>query len=161
MNAKYVFYMQKAKADGTADGLAVDIEQGYPGLHYLSIDGLETVGKVKNIYTESYPEASSVRVFHPSDAGMEARHEQTTVTLSLLFSGDTRRDALDSFRNLLYSGRLFYWDTARHRKVLLIVENEQTVEKDSLKGLRCIQAKFSFTNLWGRSKACTDDGTEL
>lgn len=157
--AGYKFYMQKATAAGKTNGSAIDLEATYSGLRYRSCTGLETVGAVKNMETESYAESSVERVWHPSDGGSEVTHETTTVTLNLVFLGDDRRATLESFRTLAYSGRLFYWDTARLKKAYLVMSEEQTVEADTLLGTKYISAGFKFINLWGRTKTCTSSGT--
>lgn len=155
----YKFYLQKASASYTPVGEPIDIEAAYNGLKYRSISGLETKGAVKNIYTESYADSDTLRVWHPSDIDSPVLHEATEVTLSVVVLGTGARDVLDSFRKLLYSGRLLWWDTARHRKACLILQDEQTVTNDTIKGLRYIAQEFRFTNVWGTTKPCEDDGT--
>lgn len=157
--AEYRFYMQKADAGGNGTGAAVDLEASFRGLRYRSCEGLETVGKVKNVETESYAESGEARLWHPSDGGGEVACETTTVTLDLVFLGDSRRASLSLFRELAYSGRLLYWDTARFRKVCLVLMDEQSVEADTLAGTAYIDAKFKFLNVWGRARNCLADGT--
>lgn len=147
---EYKFYLQKADSAGKAVGSPIDLEEAYPGLRYLSCEGLETIGKVKNIETESYAESDSLRVWHPSDNNLATTHEATDVTLNLVFLGSTRRNTLRKFRELIYSGRLFYMDTARHLRALLVLQEEQTVTEDSLKGIGYIQQGFKFSALWGK-----------
>lgn len=158
MADRYRFFFQKANADGTASGSPIDIEASYPGVRYRSMEGLETVGKVKNTYSESYPEGQSLRLFHPSDKGLDPVYDTTTLTLSLCMLGDGRRDALAELRKLLYSGRLYYWDTARNRKAYVVLTAEQEVEKDTLKGMKIITCNFKLTNLWGIAKKCDNEG---
>lgn len=157
--ADYKFYIQKVDADENPSGNAVDLEASFPGLRYKSCTGLETYGKIKNIETESYAESETTRVWHPSDGGLPVECESTTVSLSLLFFGEERRASLALFRELVYSGRLFYWDTARLRKACLLLKDEQTVETDTLAGLQYVAATFKFTNVWGRTRSCLADGT--
>ena len=157
--AEYKFYIQRADASENGVGSAIDLEEYFRGLKYRSCDGLETVGKVKNLETESYAEADGSRVWHPSDESVGATCEATTVTLNLVFVGKERRTTLDLFRELAYSGRLLYWDTARLKKACLVLRDEQTTEKDTLKGLEYVDVKFKFVNVWGRAKGCLEDGT--
>ncbi len=157
--AEYKFYIQRADASENGVGPAIDLEEYFRGLKYRSCDGLETVGKVKNLETESYAEADGSRVWHPSDESVGATCEATTVTLNLVFVGKERRTTLDLFRELAYSGRLLYWDTARLKKACLVLRDEQTTEKDTLKGLEYVDVKFKFVNVWGRAKGCLEDGT--
>lgn len=157
--AEYKFYIQRADASENGVGPAIDLEEYFRGLKYRSCDGLETVGKVKNLETESYAEADGSRVWHPSDESVGATCEATTVILNLVFVGKERRTTLDLFRELAYSGRLLYWDTARLKKACLVLRDEQTAEKDTLKGLEYVDVKFKFVNVWGRAKGCLEDGT--
>lgn len=157
--AEYKFYIQRADASENGVGPAIDLEEYFRGLKYRSCDGLETVGKVKNLETESYAEADGSRVWHPSDESVGATCESTTVILNLVFVGKERRTTLDLFRELAYSGRLLYWDTARLKKACLVLRDEQTAEKDTLKGLEYVDVKFKFVNVWGRAKGCLADGT--
>lgn len=156
---EYKFYIQKVDSNENPSGTAVDLEASFPGLRYKSCEGLETYGKIKNIETESYAESEATRVWHPSDGGLVVECESTTLTLNLVFLGEERRASLALFRELAYSGRLFYWDTARLKKVCLLLKDEQTVEADTLSGLQYISAAFKFTNIWGRSRSCLADGT--
>lgn len=154
----YRFYFQKANKDGSANGTAYDLETDFPGLRYSSMSGLETVGAVKNVYTENYPEESGTRVWHPSDGGDAVSYENTELTLTVAALGDDRRSQLRAFMDLLHSGRLYYWDTARKLKALVIMTEERTVEKDTLKGVMVMLTSIKLTNLWGIAKPCDDSG---
>ena len=155
----YHFYLQQTDKDGTViSGSKKDLEINFPGLSYLSCSGLETRGRPKNIHTESYAEHDGARSYHPSDNDEDVTFEATEVTLSLAFQGQNRRDVYNDFCEYVYSRRLYYWDTARHKKVWLLLNNDVDPEDDTLKGVQYIRASFKFTNLWGRSKNCSDSG---
>lgn len=157
----YSFYIQKTNENGVAIGSATDLENSFPGLHYCSCKGLEAVGKAKNIYTESYPESSGLRVYHPSDRAQEVVNEATDIELELLFTGEDRRQTLSSFRAAIENGRLFYWDTARNKKVWLVLTDATDPKEDNIKGGKYILITFKFKNLWGKSKACDKNGNIL
>ena len=156
----YRFYLQPVDMDGNT-GTAVSIEDSFSGLHYRYCKGLETEGEVKNVYTEDYPEANGLRVFHPTDAESEVHHKETEIELCVLFEGNSRRDEFNRFRELLNSSRLYYWDTARHKKALLVLTSMTEPTEDVIKGLEYIDVAFKFKNVWGITKNCGDDGTEL
>lgn len=156
--ATYKFYLQPVAKDGTA-GTAKDLETDYSGLHYLSCKGLENVGAPKDIYLENYPEADGSRVYFPTDTTGNVVHlSDTTIELSLLFEGDSYRTSYNSFCSLVRSSRLYYWDTARLKKVLLVLNSEVAPEEDTIKGIKYIKATFKFTNIWGVAKTCTSGG---
>lgn len=152
----YIFKMQATDAAGSATGAVKNLEADYPGLFYSKFEGLELQGKAKNIYKESYAEQNGPRVFHPADKSGSVTHEETKVKLTLLFTSKT---AYRDFRTYLNSGRLFYWDTARHLKAWLLFEDEPVIQTDEIKDGGYLVVEFPFTNMWGMSKPCNDSGT--
>lgn len=154
----YHFYMQPTDRNGVEQGVVKDLEKDFKGLFYCSCDGLETVGRVKNIYTESYVEQSGVRVYHPSDNNKVATYEATRVELELFFSGTEARKTLHEFRRFVLSSRVYFWDTARHKKVWLILQEESAPTEDSIKNDKFIRMTFTFSNIWGEGKNCDDKG---
>lgn len=154
----YRFYLQATDKNGTATGTAKDLEHAYAGLHYISCEGLEDIGKPKNIYTEDYAEADGPRVYHPADSNLALTREATEIKLSLLFIGATRRDTYNSFRAFASGSRLYYWDNARNKKVWIYLEKEVKIEEDTLPADGYIRAEFEFTNIWGVGKKCNDNG---
>lgn len=155
----YSFYMQQTDKAGTVVPNSLrDLETDFSGLKYVSCKGLSSVGKPKNIYTENYAEASGLRTFHPKDNGNEVVYEATNIELDLLFTGDDRRASYDAFCEYVNGNRLFYWDTARNKKVWLVLIEAIEPSDDILKGVPYIRAVFKFTNLWGMGVTCTDSG---
>ena len=152
--------MQKADRNAAATEPAKDIETSFQGLRYLSCEGLEARGKIKDVITEEYAESDGADSFHPSDLldGGSVHHGVTEINLKLIFMGDGRRTVYDSFRTFIESSRLLYWDTARHKKVFLMLVDATEPEEDTLKGVEYIKAEFTFTNLWGIGKTCNDKG---
>lgn len=152
--------MQLTTAAGVGSGTAKDLEADFPGLHYSKCEGLEAIGAAKNIYTENYAEASGLRVYHPTDStGGAVAHEATEVKLTVIFIDGARRTAYTAFRTFLESGRLFYWDNARNKKVWLILQKEVAPDADTLVPDGYIGVTFVFTNIWGIGKTCLDNGT--
>lgn len=153
------FYIQKTDKSGAAQGSVKDLEVDYSGLNYKECKGLSSVGKPKNIYTENYAEADGLRVYHPADSsGGEIAREVTAIELTLVFIGDSRRSSYDSFNEFVSSGRIFYWDTARFRKVWLVLDEAVEPSEDVIKGTQYIMATFKFKNLWGEGRPCTSSG---
>lgn len=156
----YHFYMQLTTAAGSGSGSVKDLEVDFPGLHYCKCEGLEAVGAAKNIYTEDYAEASGLRVYHPTDSiGGAVTYEATEVRLTLIFLDSARRTAYTAFRSFLETGRLFYWDNARNKKVWLILQKAVEPDADTLVPDGYIGVTFVFTNIWGVGKTCLDNGT--
>lgn len=154
----YKFFLQPVAKDGTV-GAVKDIEKDFDGCRYRYCKGLETRGSAKNIYTENYPEADGLRVYHPSDNSLPVTYNETSVTLCLIFIGENRRSTFNGFCELLKSSRLYYWDTARHKKALLIPDGEISPSEDTVKGVTYIDVEFKFKNTWGRTYDCDDSGT--
>lgn len=156
----YHFYMQQTDKAGTVvSNSKKDLETDFSGLVYKACKGLSSVGKPKNVYTENYAEASGLRTFLPGDNGGSVAHEATDIELELLFKDSSRRATYDSFCAYIKTHRLFYWDTARHKKVWLVLTDAIEPTEDVLKGVPYILATFKFKNLWGIGKTCADDGT--
>lgn len=157
---KYRFYFQQADKAGNSTAEAKDIETVYQGLMYLSCEGLESRGAIKDTITEEYAEQDGARSFHPSDLGEghNVHHKATEVKFRFLFTGQDRRTVYDAFRAFIESSRLLYWDTARHKKVFLMLSDATDPEEDTLKGTEYIISEFTFINLWGIGKTCNDTG---
>lgn len=137
-----------------------DLETDFSGLCYISCKGLSSFGKPKNIYTENYAEDNGLRTYYPTDkTGGTVAREVTAIELDLLFKGEQRRANYDSFCNYVKSNRIFYWDTARHKKVWLILTEAVEPSDDVIKGVPYIRATFKFQNLWGEGKTCDDSGS--
>lgn len=157
----YKFYIQGVDKDGTVLGQPVSLEEQIPGLKYVKCAGIESVGAPKNIYTEDYPEADGLRVYHPSDSGNAVTRKETSVALTLAFvdeGGADHRASYWSFMDLVAHSRVYFWDTCRKKKMLLMLNKEVSPETDVVKGLRHIICTFNFTNLWGRAFPCDEVG---
>lgn len=156
--------MQRVKSDGTLiDYIPIDLEETFIGLRYRSCTGLEDRGEPKNIYTEKYPETDGSRVWHPSDAeGGKVKKDDTTIKLDLVFLGGAdawrARLSYEEFLQYASESRLYYWDTARLRKVQLLLKSSVSPKADMVKGERYLEAEFTFVNLWGESKPCNAEG---
>lgn len=127
-------------------GRAIDLEEYFPGLKYVSCTGLSDYGKIKNIYTESYAETEQLRVYMPDTIV----RENTDIEFEFGFTGENRRDTYDNFVEWISGYKLKYWDTARHREVEMILIDAIEVDEDLLLGSSpFIVVPFTFKNLKG------------
>lgn len=153
--SKYNFYMQQCDKNGVVSGKAYDLEKDFEGLRYLSCNGLDAVGKPKNIYTESYHEAVEERVYMPSEE--KITREPIDVVLSLLFVGEGRTNTMLRFNNFIKGGFRKYWDTARNKSIVFYIDDAITVKEETFKGsnpyiqidykLKCIKGYADNSNI--------------
>ena len=77
-------YLKSEQGAWKADGLRKSLEDDFGGgsVRYKSLDGLNSKGKQKGVYTESYPENDALRVFveYLQDALRAADRRVTLVT---------------------------------------------------------------------------------
>lgn len=161
--AKYQFYMQACDINGNKKIApenypeedrklieeAIDLEDYFKGLLYIKCVGLNSIGKVKNIYTETYSDADRLRVFMPK----EVKNEETVVTLTLVFEGKERNKVRDSFNNYIRQGFHKYWDTARYKEFVFFVKDELPIGEEMWHGstpyLRC---DYKLQNVKGKTE---------
>lgn len=150
---KVLFYMKKE-----ADETWINIESTYTGLRYKECKGLEDKGKPKNIYTESYADSDTLRVYMPD----KVLRESTTITFSFVFVGEDRKIAYERFFAYVSNGKLYYYDTARKKKAYMILKEALTITEDVYKGSTPYMiVDFKFTNLWGECKPVDERGNEI
>lgn len=143
MVQEYSFYMSK-------EGESVrDLEKDFEGMKYIKCEGLLDKGKRKNVYTESYSDSDTLRVW----MGEEVTREATDITLTFVFIGDNRQDVYRDFYNYAKNGKITYYDTARNKEALLVLMDAIKVKDDIWKGSTpYIEVDFKFKNLWGECK---------
>lgn len=144
MAGKYNYYMSRL-VDGAWSAYA-ELETRYQGMKFMKATNLNNYGKVKNIYTESYPEADELRVYLPSTPV----RENTTIELQFAFEGSDRRNVYDSFVEWMTGYRLKYYDTVRYREAEMILVDAVEVEDEELYGSAPnFVVTFVFTNVKG------------
>ena len=152
MKSTYKFYMQACDSLGNIIGNEPlkDIENDFKGLKYKECKGLETIGEVKNIYTESYADSDRLRVHSPENV----TYKPTTVTLSLYFTGDNRYDTFNEFNAYLRSSSFFvYYDTARRKKLTFFVKDGISVSDSRWHGsIPYIQVDYKLSNIFGKTE---------
>lgn len=145
MANNYKYYMSRW-LNNNIWGSAIDLEEYFPGLKYVSCTGLSDYGKIKNIYTESYAETEQLRVYMPDTIV----RGNTDIEFEFGFTGENRRDTYDNFVEWISGYKLKYWDTARHREVEMILIDAIEVDEDLLLGSSpFIVVPFTFKNLKG------------
>jgi hypothetical protein len=146
--SKYNFYMQKCQKDGTLIGTKKNLEEDFEGLKYSKCTGLDVLGKAKNVYSEVYSESNGIRTYIPD----EITNATTTITLSLYFFGENRRATYDAFNEFIRNGYTKYWDDARNKSFVFIVDKEIKVKEENwYKGMPYIAVDYSLTNIQGKT----------
>ena len=129
----YEFFIQEVDSKGNFIGVAKNLETDFSvkventgeelgGIIYISIVGIDNLGSVKNIYTETYADANRVRVSMPE----KVQRESTQITLVLYFVGEKRAEVFKSFCDYICNGRHRYWDTARNKYFDFYISEELT-----------------------------------
>lgn len=136
------------KDDGVSS--AVNTLDLFPGMYVLEATGLADYGKAKNITTESYAEGEGLVSHIPESIAREA----TDVTLKLCFfdAGQYGRyRQYDDFVAYMENARVFYWDSVRMRRVLLVL-TEKSSPKENFHGqVEYIEAEVKFKNVLGKA----------
>lgn len=149
-DTEYKFYMQSCDINGNElEETPKDLEKDFVGLLYSKCVGLNTIGKVKNIYTETYSDADRLRVYMPTDV----KNEETVVTLTLVFVGEKRNEVRDKFNEYIRNGFHKYWDTARYKEFVFFIKDELPIGEEMWYGskpyLRC---EYKLQNVKGKTK---------
>lgn len=147
-NVKYDFYLQKFPIGGVIQPI-INIERYFEGAKYSSLKGIDNYGKIKDIYTETYPESSELRVWIPEII----TRDNPEIELTLYFVGVNRRSVYHQFVQYISGSKLYYWDNCRNRKVAILLTEPVEPSDDELYGSTpYITASFKFTNLDGQSE---------
>lgn len=134
---------------------AKDIENNpdWKGLRYMRAEGINDVGKSKNIHTEGYADIDRLRVSLPPDGNYTA--EATKITMHFLIVGvsSVRQLTLRNFETYLREGIHTYWDTARNLEFDFIVQDEIKVSDEKWYGdIPYIEIAVPMQNLNGKAR---------
>lgn len=149
--SEYTHYIQKEGEE------KVNLETKFGRILYSKCEGLDTKGKRKNVYTETYSDSDNLRVWQ----GEEVTREATKITITLAFIGnrEERQETFDALYEYIKNGKLYYWDTARNKKAYFIFTEEYKTSEEMFYGSQpYILASFTLQNLWGECKECDDNG---
>lgn len=148
-SSQYTHYMQRVDIDGQT---AYDIETQFPGLLYMKAEGINDIGKSKNIYTEQYADSDTLRYHLPNDGVYT--NEATKVTMHFLIVGDasTRQNTYNNFVEYIRTGVHRYWDDARNREFDFIVTDEIKVSSEKWHGSNpYVELAIPMQNLYGKT----------
>lgn len=139
--------MQRYPIGGVSQ-VVKDLEVDFVGLKVKSVSDLSDKGAIKSIIEEKFPEITAPRVYiSPTTV-----RETLEVIITLLFTGDSRRDTYDSFVDYITGHKLYYWDSARNRKISIYNKSEIKPANDILKGSsKYMEVAFKFSTLDGSS----------
>lgn len=139
------FYMQRVDI---ADQPIKDLVRDFPGLLYKEFEGLDSYGKIKSTYIESFPENDEIQAF----IAEKPIRESINLTLTLIFKGDRRRATYHSFVEYISLGVIKYWDNCRNRQLLFTLIDAVEPEKDLLYGgTPYIQVPFKLQAMNGQT----------
>ena len=142
--------MQRIDVNGYNE---IDIEDTFSGLLYMKTDGMNDIGKSKNIYTEGYADSDRLRVYLPSDGNYT--NEATKITMHFLIVGDAaqRQSTLKSFSDYVRVGIHRYWDDARNLEFDFIVQDEIKVSDERWHGeIPFVEISVPMQNLNGKAR---------
>jgi hypothetical protein len=131
-----------------------DIEEQFSGLLYMRAEGMNDIGKSKNVYTETYADSDRLRVFLPND-GVYA-NEATKITMRFLVVGDaeTRQNTIAEFYEYVRVGVHRYWDDARNLEFDFVVQDEIKVSDERWHGSNpYVEIAVVMQNLNGKTRA--------
>lgn len=170
------FYISKYIRDSDdgvwkLDGVRKSLEDDFGHCRYKSMSGLNSRGKQKGVYTESYPESNALRVHVEPNAYREA----TTCTLTLYFFGSdpslpttlsaveqvkVMEDGWHSLFDWMEGGLLLWYDEYRQRKALLYVSEAVEPSSDVVKNVPYLQCAVKLGNGFGKTFGSDDTTIE-
>lgn len=92
-----------------------DIETQFAGLHVLGVSGLNSFGKVKNVYEMSYAEEELVDLTYPTTPILD----QTIINFHFCIVGTNIQTVKDLFIDFATNNIIYYWDTNNNKRVKL------------------------------------------
>lgn len=146
MAEQHKFYMSRFIQNTNSWEQEIELTEHFQGLIFCECKGGSDYGAIKNIYSETFAESDTLRVYLPE----KAVRESTDIKLTVLFTKENRRDVYDSFVEYITGKRIKYWDTVRNRISYLIQVDKIEVDEDLLYGSApYIAVEFPFKNLKG------------
>lgn len=146
------FYMKREGVDEDYIDIEDYFVEPYTRLRYSKCDGLEDLGKAKNIYTETYADADELRVYLPENVTREA----TTLTFTFAFIGVNKQKVYDRFCEFITGSKIYYYDTARMKQAYMVFTDKSAPKEDVYKGSSYMVVDFKFQNLWGECRRIDD-----
>lgn len=126
----------------------MDLEKDFKGMKYSSMEGIETIGAAKNIYSESYSDSDRLRVYVPT----EVKHKETEITLTVYFTGKDRYKVYDEFNAYITKGFHRYRDTARNKWFAFYIKSELKPAESMWYGSTpYLKMEYKLSNIFGRT----------
>lgn len=152
-SSPYTHWMQRIDIAQSA----IDIENysKFDGLLYMKAEGMNDIGKSKNVYTEEYADSDRLRVHLPSSLLSDYTNEATKVTMHFLVVGDAlrRQSTIKNFTDYLRVGIHRYWDDARNLEFDFIVQDEIKVSDEKWHGSSpYVEIQVTMQNLNGSTR---------
>ena len=147
MTSTYNFYMQECTKDGVLiEGTKKNLEHDFNGLKYSRMDGIETIGATKNIYTETFADSDKQKVYMPK----EVTHKPTDITFTVFFLGENRYKVYDEFNAYIGKGLHKYWDDARKKWFIFYVSDEIKPAEQKWHGSEpYLKMSYKLKNIYG------------
>lgn len=149
-SSQYTHYMQRTDVVGYN---IIDIEEQFDGLLYMRAEGMNDIGKSKNVYTEGYADSDRLRVHLPPDGNYT--NEATKITMHFLVVGTAsqRQTTIKNFRDYVREGIHRYWDDARNLEFDFIVQDEIKVSDERWHGSSpYVEIQVPMQNLNGKTR---------
>lgn len=169
------FYLQRYTKNESGvyieDGERKSLEDDFGFIRYKSMSGINSRGKQKSLYVETYSDNESARVYFDANA----RREQTALTLSLCVFGSAPEGSTDieiteritaaeyswnGFCDWLENHFILWYDEYRQRKALVYLSDEITPKSDVIKNTPYLQCEVKFTNVFGKTFSADDSTIE-
>lgn len=150
-SSPYTHYMERV--DITDSLGQIDIEEQFSGLLYMRAEGMNDVGKSKNVYTETYADSDRLRVYLPNDGNYN--NDATKITMHFFVVGDkdSRQATIRAFETYVREGIHRYWDTARNLEFDFIVQDEIKVSDEKWHGSSpYVEIQVPMQNLNGKTR---------
>lgn len=147
---EYKFYLVSTDKFGVPLNNAEEysIEDHFDGLKYCKMDGIESMGAAKNIYSESYSDSDRLRVYVPK----EIKRKETEITFTVYFIGENRHKVYEEFNSYITEGFHRYRDTARNKWFVFYVKNELKPSEQEWKGgTPFIKMEYKLSNIFGQT----------
>lgn len=144
--------MQRIDLPGYTE-MDLENEPKWAGLRYYKAEGIDDIGKAKNVYTEEYADSDRKRVYLPPDDNYA--NEATVVTMTFLVIGDAerRQTTIDNFFEYVRKGVHRYWDNARNKEFDFIVTDEIKVSDEKWHGSNpYVEITLKLQNLNGKTR---------
>ena len=138
------------KLEQDSDFNFTEVGYGQTRTRYRKFVGLESSGKPKNVYTETYAEAATERVYTTYGGGV--KHEAFTVELDIVFLGHGRQTAKDELIAYFESGDgiTVWWDNIRQKCAILLFDSSVEPEEDRyVSSTPFVETVFKFKSLTG------------